>query len=182
MHSGLAKLAWVVSNTYVVQDVAKFLLTSEGLKKEKIGEWLGEKADFNLQTLSAFVDEFQFAGVDFDAALRTRAYRDDSTCFLLFTHLHILVRCILCVLIFHIGMFLSKLRLPGEAQKIDRMMERFAGKYCTCNPGLFVHGDAACVLNYLTFTSINMYFTSCCLNHLSILTLRFVYRFLSTLY
>ena len=51
----------------------------------------------------------------------------------------------------HIGMFLSKLRLPGEAQKIDRMMERFAGKYCTCNPGLFVHGDAACVLNYLIY-------------------------------
>ena len=84
----------------MVQDVAKFLLTSEGLKKEKIGEWLGEKADFNLQTLSAFVDEFQFAGVDFDAALRTRAHHDDSTCFLLFTHLHILVRCLFCVLIF----------------------------------------------------------------------------------
>ena len=92
------------------QDVAKFLLTSEGLKKDKIGEWLGEKADFNIQTLTAFIDEFQFTGMDFDAALR---------------------------------LFLSKLRLPGEAQKIDRMMERFAGRFCLCNPGLFVHGDAA---------------------------------------
>ena len=43
-------------------------------------------------------------------------------------------------------LFLSKLRLPGEAQKIDRMMERFAGRYCLCNPGLFVHGDAAYVV------------------------------------
>ena len=30
--------------------------------------------------------------------------------------------------------FLSKFRLPGEAQKIDRLMEKFAGRYCENNP------------------------------------------------
>ena len=28
-------------------------------------------------------------------------------------------------------------RLPGEAQKIDRMMEAFASRYCLRNPGVF---------------------------------------------
>jgi len=31
--------------------------------------------------------------------------------------------------------FISKLRLPGEAQKIDKLMEAFAERYCECNPG-----------------------------------------------
>lgn len=33
--------------------------------------------------------------------------------------------------------FLWSFRLPGEAQKIDRMMEAFANWYCQCNPGVF---------------------------------------------
>lgn len=33
--------------------------------------------------------------------------------------------------------FLWSFRLPGEAQKIDRMMETFAARYCLCNPGVF---------------------------------------------
>ena len=33
--------------------------------------------------------------------------------------------------------FLSSFQLPGEAQKIDRMMEQFAQRYCNCNPGTF---------------------------------------------
>ena len=31
-------------------------------------------------------------------------------------------------------LLLSKFRLPGEAQKIDRLMEKFAGRYCETNP------------------------------------------------
>lgn len=31
-------------------------------------------------------------------------------------------------------LFLEGFRLPGEAQKIDRMMEKFASRYCDCNP------------------------------------------------
>jgi len=33
--------------------------------------------------------------------------------------------------------FLWSFRLPGEAQKIDRMMEKFAERYCDLNPGIF---------------------------------------------
>lgn len=33
--------------------------------------------------------------------------------------------------------FLWSFRLPGEAQKIDRMMEAFASRYCQCNLGVF---------------------------------------------
>ena len=29
--------------------------------------------------------------------------------------------------------FLAGFRLPGEAQKIDRLMEKFAGRFCECN-------------------------------------------------
>ncbi|TKR93853.1 hypothetical protein L596_008231 [Steinernema carpocapsae] len=46
--------------------------------------------------------------------------------------------------------FLDKFRLPGEAQKIDRLMEKFASRYCDCNPslGLFASADTAYVLAY----------------------------------
>ncbi|XP_068200225.1 brefeldin A-inhibited guanine nucleotide-exchange protein 1-like isoform X2 [Palaemon carinicauda] len=47
-------------------------------------------------------------------------------------------------------MFLEGFRLPGEAQKIDRLMEKFASRYCECNTslGLFASADAAYVLAY----------------------------------
>lgn len=31
--------------------------------------------------------------------------------------------------------FLEGFRLPGEAQKIDRLMEKFAARYLECNQG-----------------------------------------------
>lgn len=43
---------------------------------------------------------------------------------------------------------LSGFRLPGEAQKIDRIMEKFAERYCADNPGLFKNADTAYVLAY----------------------------------
>ncbi|KAL6010442.1 Brefeldin A-inhibited guanine nucleotide-exchange protein 5 [Asimina triloba] len=44
--------------------------------------------------------------------------------------------------------FLIGFRLPGEAQKIDRIMEKFAERYCADNPGLFKNADTAYVLAY----------------------------------
>jgi len=44
--------------------------------------------------------------------------------------------------------FLSFFRLPGEAQKIDRMMEKFAEKYCQDNPDKFANADCAFVLSF----------------------------------
>lgn len=44
--------------------------------------------------------------------------------------------------------FLAGFRLPGEAQKIDRMMEKFAERFCACNPGVFPTADCAFILAY----------------------------------
>jgi len=46
--------------------------------------------------------------------------------------------------------FLDHFRLPGEAQKIDRLMEKFASRYCETNPNnkLFHSADVAYVLSY----------------------------------
>ncbi|KAH6769452.1 HOPM interactor 7 [Perilla frutescens var. frutescens] len=44
--------------------------------------------------------------------------------------------------------FLKGFELPGDAQKIDRIMERFAERYCADNPGLFKNADTAYVLAY----------------------------------
>ena len=44
--------------------------------------------------------------------------------------------------------FLWSFRLPGEAQKIDRMMESFATQYCTCNPGEFKTIDTCYVISF----------------------------------
>ena len=39
-------------------------------------------------------------------------------------------------------------RLPGEAQKIDRLMEKFAERYVKCNGSSFKSADVAYVLAY----------------------------------
>ena len=38
--------------------------------------------------------------------------------------------------------------MPGEAQKIDRMMEQFAVRYCECNSNIFSSKDACYVLAF----------------------------------
>lgn len=46
--------------------------------------------------------------------------------------------------------FLEGFRLPGEAQKIDRLMEKFASRFCDCNPNqtLFPSADTVYVLAF----------------------------------
>ncbi|KAA0713467.1 SEC7 and coiled-coil domain-containing protein 1 [Triplophysa tibetana] len=44
--------------------------------------------------------------------------------------------------------FLWSFRLPGEAQKIDRMMEAFATRYCNCIPGVFQSTDTCYILSF----------------------------------
>ncbi|ETV99073.1 hypothetical protein, variant [Aphanomyces invadans] len=44
--------------------------------------------------------------------------------------------------------YLSYFRLPGEAQKIDRMMEKFAERYHLNNPGVFPTADVAFILSF----------------------------------
>lgn len=44
--------------------------------------------------------------------------------------------------------FLQYFRLPGEAQKIDRIMEKFAARYFETNPDIFANADAAYTLAF----------------------------------
>uniref|UniRef100_A0A3P8SBG0 Cytohesin-2 n=1 Tax=Amphiprion percula TaxID=161767 RepID=A0A3P8SBG0_AMPPE len=90
------------------EDIAQFLYKGEGLNKTAIGDYLGERDDFNIKVLQAFVDLHEFTDLNLVQALRQ---------------------------------FLWSFRLPGEAQKIDRMMEAFAQRYCHCNPGVFQSTD-----------------------------------------
>ena len=48
----------------------------------------------------------------------------------------------------HFRQFLWSFRLPGEAQKIDRMMESFAQRYCQLNPDIFTNSDTCYVLSF----------------------------------
>ncbi|XP_046857715.1 brefeldin A-inhibited guanine nucleotide-exchange protein 1-like [Xenia sp. Carnegie-2017] len=47
-------------------------------------------------------------------------------------------------------LFLHNFRLPGDARKIDRLMEKFASRLCETNPNddVFASADAAYVLAY----------------------------------
>ncbi|CAI5765835.1 cytohesin-1 isoform X1 [Podarcis lilfordi] len=96
-------------------DIAQFLYKGEGLNKTAIGDYLGERDDFNIQVLHSFVELHEFTDLNLVQALRQ---------------------------------FLWSFRLPGEAQKIDRMMEAFAQRYCQCNPGVFQSTDTCYVLSF----------------------------------
>ncbi|XP_061367349.1 brefeldin A-inhibited guanine nucleotide-exchange protein 1-like isoform X2 [Gastrolobium bilobum] len=97
------------------EEVAIFLKNTGGLDETKIGEYLGEREEFSLKVMHAYVDSFNFKGMDFGEAIR---------------------------------FFLQGFRLPGEAQKIDRIMEKFAERYCKCSPSSFSSADTAYVLAY----------------------------------
>ncbi|XP_061339178.1 brefeldin A-inhibited guanine nucleotide-exchange protein 2-like [Gastrolobium bilobum] len=97
------------------EDIAAFLKDASGLNKTLIGDYLGEREELSLKVMHAYVDSFEFKGMEFDEAIRV---------------------------------FLQGFRLPGEAQKIDRIMEKFAERYWKCNPKVFSSADTAYVLAY----------------------------------
>ncbi|XP_072953876.1 brefeldin A-inhibited guanine nucleotide-exchange protein 2 [Typha angustifolia] len=97
------------------EEIAAFLKSASGLDKTLIGDYLGEREELSLKVMHAYVDSFDFQGMEFDEAIRA---------------------------------FLQGFRLPGEAQKIDRIMEKFAERYCKCNPKVFTSADTAYVLAY----------------------------------
>ncbi|XP_076329706.1 cytohesin-1-like isoform X2 [Tachypleus tridentatus] len=97
------------------ENVSQFLYKGEGLNKTAIGEYLGERNDFNMKVLDAFVELHDFTDLILVQALRQ---------------------------------FLWSFRLPGEAQKIDRMMEKFAQRYCQLNTDVFSNIDTCYVLSF----------------------------------
>eukprot|EP00258_Populus_trichocarpa_P038178 XP_024454197.1 brefeldin A-inhibited guanine nucleotide-exchange protein 1 isoform X2 [Populus trichocarpa] len=97
------------------EEVAAFLKNTTGLNETVIGDYLGERDEFCLRVMHAYVDSFNFKVMGFGEAIR---------------------------------FFLRGFRLPGEAQKIDRIMEKFAERFCKCNPNSFTSADTAYVLAY----------------------------------
>lgn len=101
---------------------AAFLLSTPGLDKSALGDFLGDIEPFNLKVMHAFIDSMSFKNTAFVTALRG---------------------------------LLQTFRLPGEAQKIDRIMEKFADRYwfvfCNAsetNPDVFAKADTAYTLAY----------------------------------
>ena len=97
------------------ESVADFLRTTKGLSKRRIGDYLGEPAEFIREVLTAYTRRFDFSNLPFVEAVRT---------------------------------YLSPFRLPGEAQKIDRIMCTFSSRYCDQNPDVFANADTAYVLAF----------------------------------
>merc|ERR1712054_156112 len=53
-----------VKNT--TKDVARFLLTADGLDKARVGEYIGEREQWYINVLYDYVDHFNFTGLEID--------------------------------------------------------------------------------------------------------------------
>ncbi|KAK4401299.1 Brefeldin A-inhibited guanine nucleotide-exchange protein 1 [Sesamum angolense] len=104
------------------EEVAFFLKSTSGLNKSMMGDYFGEREEFPMKVMHAYVDSFNFDKMGFGEAFRS---------------------------------LLRGFSLPGEAEKIDRIMEKFAERYCKCNPSSFSSADTAYVLAY-TVVVLNM--------------------------
>ena len=98
------------------KDIANFLRNNQALKKEYIGDILGDNTEINLKVLKYYTDSFQFHKKPFLESLRY---------------------------------YLSTFQIPGESQKIERIVDAFATKYNKDNPKFFKHQDCGF---YLAFT------------------------------
>jgi len=133
MKSGLN---FFIENGFVTRDAREialfFLANRDKLDKTQMGEALGREPD------SAFVKD---KGVDAEKGgpgfwVRILHHYVDNLDFtgILFDEA--------------IRLFLAGFRLPGEAQKIDRIMEKFAEKFTTQNPEIFPSADTAFILAF----------------------------------
>lgn len=97
---------------------------------ESIARWLLSTDDLNLASVGDFLGEGEENNIEI-----MHAFVDQFD----FTGLSIVDA---------IRNFLQKFRLPGEGQKIDRFMLKFAERYVDQNPGVFSKADTAYVLSY----------------------------------
>ncbi|GKY90351.1 hypothetical protein MPSEU_000009100 [Mayamaea pseudoterrestris] len=101
-------------------DVAQFLLKNkDNFEKAMIGEYLGREPEYQGGFSLKVLHEYVRL-IDFEGL-----GFDDG-----------------------IRLFLSGFRLPGEAQKIDRIMEKFAERYTEQNPLVFPSADTAFILAF----------------------------------
>ena len=102
------------------QDVARYLLENKDvLEKTQIGEYLGREPEYQ-GGFSLKVLHAYVNQMDFAGLLFDDAIR----------------------------FYLSGFRLPGEAQKIDRIMEKFAERFTAQNPDVFPTADVAFILAF----------------------------------
>ena len=61
--------------------------------------------------------------------------------------------------------FIALIKLPGESQKIDRIITCFAERYCACNPSgeyALDHEDTACIIAFsLTMLNVDAHNGAC---------------------
>ncbi|KAG8129170.1 hypothetical protein E2320_016009 [Naja naja] len=67
------------------EDIAQFLYKGEGLNKTAIGDYLGERDEFNIQVLHSFVELHEFTDLNLVQALRQFlwSFRLPDTCYVL---------------------------------------------------------------------------------------------------
>jgi Sec7-like guanine-nucleotide exchange factor len=101
-------------------DVARFLLKNKDrFEKTQIGEYLGREPDYDNGMAMKVLNQY-VQQMDFDGLQFDNAIR----------------------------YYLSGFRLPGEAQKIDRILEKFAERYSEQNPDAFPSADVAFILSF----------------------------------
>ena len=101
-------------------DVARFLFANKDVfDKTQIGEILGREVEYQGGFAIKVLHEYASV-MDYTGLLFDDAIR----------------------------FYLSGFRLPGEAQKIDRIMEKFAERYTTQNPHIFPTADVAFILAF----------------------------------
>jgi brefeldin A-inhibited guanine nucleotide-exchange protein len=129
-------LGFFIDNGFVnlnAKEVALFLFENrEKLDKTQIGELLGKEPDNR-----------------FDKSPDCDAENGGSGFYLRVLH-HYVDAMDFSDMVFDeaIRFFLRGFRLPGEAQKIDRIMEIFAASYTEQNPDVFSHADTAFILAF----------------------------------
>ncbi|KAG9440805.1 hypothetical protein H6P81_020970 [Aristolochia fimbriata] len=110
------KISHILPNPPDAKTLAHFYRYTPGLDKNKIGDFLGDPDEFNVEVLKEHSNTFEFSGMILDTALRT---------------------------------YLETFRLPGEAQKIQRILEAFSERfYEQQEQELFVSKDAVFILCY----------------------------------
>jgi len=102
------------------KDLARFLLENKDrFEKTQIGEYLGREPDYDNGMPLKVLHEY-VQQMDFAGLVFDNAIR----------------------------YYLSGFRLPGEAQKIDRILEKFAERYSEQNPDAFPSADVAFILSF----------------------------------
>ncbi|KAI0232805.1 Brefeldin A-inhibited guanine nucleotide-exchange protein 1 [Lamellibrachia satsuma] len=128
-------------------DIAEFFHMDDRLDKVAIGDFLGENEKFNMEVMYSYIDQLDFVLCGYDFVLCSHCFMFNME--VMYSYIDQLDFASVNF-VPALRAFLAGFRLPGEAQKIDRLMEKYAARYCECNPnnGVFASADAAYVLAY----------------------------------